>query len=263
MALHLVRNVHARPAFGTPLLLGIHGNPGVGKSFQLDAVLREIGVAVTAISSSELESDRANDPARLIRRKYLDAAASVETQDVAIAAIVINDIDAAIGDWGSLVQYTVNRQAVMGELMHLCDRPSAVQDTPNKRVPIFVTANDFSKMYQPLVRSGRMRSFRWEPTADEMTDALLSVLPGLSRAEVNSLVDAYPCQPISFFVDALNYARDLEIGTLFSSHGLKVVLSAAMRGQLNNVNEITLDALTNAAHWIAAEQADLKDFSSV
>ena len=57
-------------------------------------------------------------------------------------AIIINDIDAAIGDWGDLVQYTVNRQTVYSELMHLCDYPNIVQGFKTHKIPIVTTGND-------------------------------------------------------------------------------------------------------------------------
>lgn len=65
-------------------------------------------------------------------------------------------------------QCTVNNQIVVGTLMNICDNPNQVSvydqwregDFIN-RVPIIVTGNDFSTLYAPLVRDGRMEKFYW------------------------------------------------------------------------------------------------------
>lgn len=65
-------------------------------------------------------------------------------------------------------QTTVNNQMVVGTLMNLCDNPTRVSigqdwreaDIVN-RVPIIVTGNDFSTLWAPLIRDGRMEKFYW------------------------------------------------------------------------------------------------------
>lgn len=61
------------------------------------------------------------------------------------------------------VQCTVNNQIVASTLMNMCDHPNHVSigevwrpERMNIRIPIFVTGNDFSTIYAPLVRDGRM-----------------------------------------------------------------------------------------------------------
>ena len=57
---------------------------------------------------------------------------------------------------------------VVGTLMNLCDHPTRVSigqdwreaDVVN-RVPIIVTGNDFSTLWAPLIRDGRMDKFYW------------------------------------------------------------------------------------------------------
>lgn len=65
-------------------------------------------------------------------------------------------------------QMTVNNQMVVGTLMNLADNPNRVSvgqawreaDIVN-RVPIIVTGNDFSTIWAPLIRDGRMDKFYW------------------------------------------------------------------------------------------------------
>ena len=65
-------------------------------------------------------------------------------------------------------QVTVNNQIVAGTLMNLADNPNRVSigqdwreaDITN-RIPIILTGNDFSTIYAPLIRDGRMEKFYW------------------------------------------------------------------------------------------------------
>lgn len=63
---------------------------------------------------------------------------------------------------------TVNNQIVVGTLMNLSDNPTRVsigqdlrESNITNRVPIIVTGNDFSTIYAPLIRDGRMEKFYW------------------------------------------------------------------------------------------------------
>lgn len=82
-----------------------------------------------------------------------------------MAVLMINDIDAGAGRVDQYTQYTVNTQLVNGTLMNIADNPTNVQlpgsyDSEQiQRIPIIVTGNDFSTLYAPLVRDGRMESF--------------------------------------------------------------------------------------------------------
>ncbi|PHU24167.1 Ribulose bisphosphate carboxylase/oxygenase activase, chloroplastic [Capsicum chinense] len=82
-----------------------------------------------------------------------------------MSCLMINDIDAGLGRYGN-TQVTVNNQIVVGTLMNLCDNPTRVsvgqqwrEGDITHRIPIIVTGNDFSTMYAPLIRDGRMEKF--------------------------------------------------------------------------------------------------------
>ena len=69
----------------------------------------------------------------------------------------------------------VNNQMVVGTLMNICDSPNRVsigqgwrENDRVRRVPIVVTGNDFSKVFAPLVRDGRMAKFYWQPEREEL-----------------------------------------------------------------------------------------------
>lgn len=65
-------------------------------------------------------------------------------------------------------QMTVNNQIVVGTLMNLSDNPTRVsvgqdwrESDVTNRIPIIFTGNDFSTIYAPLIRDGRMEKFYW------------------------------------------------------------------------------------------------------
>jgi ribulose bisphosphate carboxylase small subunit len=120
---------------------------------------------------------------------------------------MINDLDAGAGRFDEGTQYTVNTQLVNATLMNIADNPTDVQlpgsydSNPLCRVPIIVTGNDFSTLYAPLIRDGRMDKFYWEPNRDDKVGIVGGIFApdGLSPREIEQLVDTFPQQSIDFF----------------------------------------------------------------
>ena len=206
LAVHITKNYLDLPQVRIPLILGIHGRKGEGKSFQCELVYERMGVEVVHISGGELESPDAGDPARLIRLRYREAAELVRVRGV-MTVLMINDLDAGAGRFDQMTQYTVNTQLVNNTLMNIADNPTNVQlpgsydDTPLQRIPIIVTGNDFATLYAPLIRDGRMEKFYWEPNRDDRIGIVGGIFApdGLSGGEVEQLVDTFPGQAIDFY----------------------------------------------------------------
>lgn len=199
IALHIVKNLFTKLPVHVPLILGIHGPSGYGKTYQCEHVLAEMGVTAFLISGGQLESGTAGEPAKLIREKYIVASQRMQKGESKASVLLINDVDTGLGDWGEKVQTTINTQTVYGELMHLVDYPTSVEGRSTKRIPIILTGNDFTKLYEPLVRAGRMNSFEWNPTFEEKVEIVSRIFPELNMREINALVDKFVEQPIAFF----------------------------------------------------------------
>lgn len=199
IVLHVVKNLLKQDITRVPLLLGIHGPSGYGKTYQCECVLDQIGAKAFLISGGQLESSDAGEPAKLVRNTYLKASHCLEERKYKAAVVLINDIDTGLGTWGEMVQYTINRQTVFGELMHLVDYPTSVEGRTTKRVPIIITGNDFTKLYEPLVRAGRMTAFEWRPQLNEKTQIVAGIFPEITFAECQTLVKEFDSQPIAFF----------------------------------------------------------------
>ena len=208
VALHLVKNVLAERSSlsGVPLILGIWGGKGCGKSFNISLCCQSMGVEPIVMSAGELEDESAGAPGRRIRERYRAASQTIRNSGV-MSCLVINDLDAGAGRFRD-TQCTVNNQIVNATLMNLCDHPQRAsvgeawrEDQTLRRVPIIVTGNDLSTLYAPLIRDGRMALFYWQPDREELCAMVHAMYrdDGLSPAEVQMLLAAFPGQPLDFF----------------------------------------------------------------
>ncbi|MBP0012010.1 MAG: ribulose bisphosphate carboxylase small subunit [Roseofilum sp. SBFL] len=226
VAIHITKNFLDLPQVPVPLILGIHGRKGEGKTFQCELIFEKMGVEVIHMSAGELESPDAGDPSRLIRLRYREAAELIKVRGK-MTVLMINDLDAGAGRLDERTQYTVNTQLVHGTLMNIADRPTDVQlpgsydPTPLHRVPIIVTGNDFSTLYAPLIRDGRMEKFYWEPDRQDKVGIVSGIFAPdrLSSATIEQLIDRFPEQPIDFFAVLRSRLYDDQILHLLETVG--------------------------------------------
>ncbi|EIE26946.1 hypothetical protein COCSUDRAFT_11792, partial [Coccomyxa subellipsoidea C-169] len=211
VAMHIVKNWMVDngafdPSHRVPLILGIWGPKGQGKTFQTELTFKKLGIEPVVMSAGELESEWAGAPGRLIRDRYRRAAEVAKVRG-RLPCLMINDLDAGVGIQEN-VQRTVNNQMVSGTLMNLCDNPNRVsvfqvwRDSDLvQRVPIIVTGNDFSTLFAPLVRDGRMAKFYWEPDRIDLLNILHQMYKedGLSVEDTQTLLDTFPGQSLDFF----------------------------------------------------------------
>lgn len=182
-----------------PLILGVFGRPGDGKSYQVRAQLQKRNVAAVTINAADLESDRAGMPGKMILDLYKDAGDRLDEGN--LAALVIDDVDTTVGEWENSTT-TVNHQQVLAQLMHLADNPTSAAAKILRRIPVILTGNDLSKIYPPLRRPGRMRAFPWLPTDEERRLVVSEILNEVAQPDVvDSLLSSLPDAPIAFFSD--------------------------------------------------------------
>jgi len=179
-----------------PVLLGIFGRPGDGKSVQIDAALQQCNVEIIRVNAADLESGLAGEPGKYVARTYATASLAVAKQ--VPTALVIDDIDTTVGEW-EMNTGTVNHQQVLAELMHLADKPVDQARGFPRRVPVFVTGNNLARLYPPLRRHGRMNTFNWQPTPSEIYTVAQVIFGGKAddRA-VAAFVGQFGDEPLSF-----------------------------------------------------------------
>lgn len=270
LAVHITKNYLNLPGVRVPLILGIHGRKGEGKTFQCELAFERMGIEVVHMSGSELESPDAGDPSRLIRLRYREAAELVRVRG-RMAALMINDIDAGAGRFDEGTQYTVNTQLVNGTLMNIADNPTNVQlpgsydDQPIQRVPIIVTGNDLSTLYAPLVREGRMEKFYWEPDRADRIGIVSGIFApdGLSNTAVTELVDTFPQQSIDFYSALRSRLYDEQIRHFIHQVGLDRVSARVVNSKeaapVFLKPDFSLQHLQEMGDRIVQEQRRLED----
>jgi ribulose bisphosphate carboxylase small subunit len=274
LAVHITKNYLDLSGVKVPLILGVHGRKGEGKSFQCDLVFERMGVGVVHMSAGELESPDAGDPARLIRLRYREAADWVKVNGK-MAVLMINDIDAGMGRIDQFTQYTVNTQLVAGTLMNIADKPTDVQlpgsydAEPIQRIPIVVTGNDFATLYAPLVRDGRMEKFYWEPDRADRIGIVNGIfeLDGVSPQDVERLVDTFPTQSIDFYSALHSRLYDEQVRQFIQEVGInrvssRVVNSAEGLPEFRKPN-VNLNHLIEFGNLMVKEQQRLQELRLV
>ncbi|KAG0617840.1 hypothetical protein M758_4G019200 [Ceratodon purpureus] len=204
---HIAKNYLASQIDGKiPLILGVWGGKGQGKSFQTELIFKAMGIEPIIMSAGEMESEWAGEPGKLIRDRYRAAHLVIKNQGK-MSCLMINDLDAGIGRFEH-TQMTVNNQIVVGTLMNLADNPTRVsvgQDWRENdivsRVPIIVTGNDLSTIWAPLLRDGRMDKFYWQPTRTDLVKIVHQMYKkdGLSEEDIGSIIDTFPNQALDFY----------------------------------------------------------------
>ncbi len=274
LAIHITKNYLNLPNVKVPLILGIHGRKGEGKSFQCDLVFEKMGIQVVQMSAGELESPDAGDPARLIRMRYREAGELVKVRGK-MAVLVIQDIDAGIGRVDQMTQYTVNTQLVNGTLMNIADTPTNVQlpgsydSSPTQRIPIIVTGNDFSTLYAPLVRDGRMEKYYWEPMRDDRIGIVSGIFAGdqVNSTHVAKLIDTFPTQSIDFYGALRSRLYDEQVSKFIQTIGFEAisdrVINSTEKPPEFQSPDFGLDHLITVGHAIVREQQRIQELRLV
>ncbi|XP_078180659.1 rubisco activase isoform X2 [Carex rostrata] len=268
LMVHIAKNFMDLPNIKVPLILGIWGGKGQGKSFQCELVFSKMGINPIMMSAGELESGNAGEPAKLIRQRYREAADFIKKGKM--CALFINDLDAGAGRMGGTTQYTVNNQMVNATLMNIADNPTNVQlpgmynKQENPRVPIIVTGNDFSTLYAPLIRDGRMEKFYWAPTREDRIGVCLGIFrtDNVAKDDVIKIVDSFPGQSIDFFGALRARVYDDEVKKWISNVGVENIgkkLVNSLEGPPKfEQPPMTIEKLLEYGEMLVKEQENVK-----
>lgn len=254
---HLAGNLVVAPT-GSPLILGIFGPPGEGKTYQVDRICGEYGLATTTISPGELESENAGHPGQLLRKEYLKVGSSGRN-----GVLIVHDIDTVLGNWGSLVQYTVNRQVVFGQMMALCDYPTMVAGTSCQRVPIVMTGNNPAILYGPLLRPGRTRMYGWKPSTATRVPIVAGIFPELATDQIARFLDLYPDRPVSFWADVRAAVWEEAMARWIVRDGRSSLRAMIQSGQKMSPSPEVFSHDSIAAAAIKLDATDIRESSFV
>jgi ribulose bisphosphate carboxylase small subunit len=274
LSVHVTKNFLDLSNVKIPLILGIHGRKGEGKSFMCELIFKRMGIGVVYMSGGELESPDAGDPARLIRLRYREAGEWSKVHGK-MAALLINDVDAGIGRVDQYTQYTVNTQLVNATLMNIADNPTNVQlpgsydQEPTRRVPIILTGNDFSTLYAPLIRDGRMEKFYWEPDRSDRIGIVSSIfkVDQVAQTDIETLIDTFPDQAIDFFGALRSRLYDEQVFQFIQAVGLEKVSTRVVNSKEPppefHQPDFRLSHLIEVGNQLVAEQSRIKELRLV
>lgn len=243
----------------SPLILGIFGPPGEGKTFQVEKICQSIGVKTIIISPAEMESPNAGQPGDILRTKYLQIGALDAIYEPSV--LVINDIDTVIGDWGEMVQYTVNRQVVFGQLMAFCDFPNFVSGKATRRVPIILTGNNPSILHGPLLRSGRMRLMKWEPSIDEKAEIVSGIFPQVPISVLRAIIGRFSDEPISFWSDVKAYYWEINLSDWLKMQDRRTLVNNLRHEKKFKTAPMDIDGTTLERLAYELKQTDIRSNS--
>ena len=224
-AVHVAKNLLAdagRIAGRVPLVLGVWGGKGCGKSFNLELCCRDLGVFPIVVSAGELEDPVAGEPGALLRRRYTRRRGRVP--------------DAPARGRPHRQRHRRRRRTIQGRCGHRqqSDRPGDTHEPvrrPDARErrrgvalgrPRDVSTSTDSRhrkrhvaTVRALTRSGRMDLWMWEPTREEMVEMVHRTLRDAEGAtgyggvkDARALVAAFPNQPLDFFGAARSKCAD-------------------------------------------------------
>lgn len=268
LVVHITKNFMTLPNIKVPLILGVWGGKGQGKSFQCELVFAKMGINPIMMSAGELESGNAGEPAKLIRQRYREAAEIIKKGKM--CCLFINDLDAGAGRMGGTTQYTVNNQMVNATLMNIADNPTNVQlpglynKQENARVPIIVTGNDFSTLYAPLIRDGRMEKFYWAPTREDRIGVCIGIFrtDNVPKEDIVKLVDTFPGQSIDFFGALRARVYDDEVRKWIEDVGVDRVGKRLVNSREGPPNfeqpKMSLEKLLEYGNMLVQEQENVK-----
>lgn len=244
-------------------MLVIHGRPGEGKSWQLKRVLEDCGVETTYFNGSRVESEHAGDPAKEISSEYRRARLRSDVENGnPCQALILDDVDALLGNWGAMVQTTINRQLFIQELLKFADDPERIGSNADaNRVPIFMTVNDVSKLYGPLVRSGRAKLFHWRPLNDEKIEVVRRMFPELDHAECSALVAGYPELAVADFAAIGTASLQEDLDGMIDASGYRSVFAAFASGAYLPCANMTPQKFRRFADELVTQRELVKDYT--
>jgi hypothetical protein len=268
ITIHVAKNFMDLPKIKVPLILGIWGGKGQGKTFQCALAYKKLGISPIVMSAGELESGNAGEPAKLIRQRYREASDVIKKGKM--CSLFINDLDAGAGRMGESTQYTVNNQMVNATLMNIADNPTNVQlpgvykNETIPRVPIVCTGNDFSTLYAPLIRDGRMEKYYWNPTREDRIGVCMGIFQEdkVSRGDVEVLVDTFPGQSIDFFGALRARVYDDKVRDFIQGIGVENIGKRLINSREGKVHfekpSMPLDILIKYGKFLVEEQDNVK-----
>lgn len=210
--LHVARNLLDIPNYLAPLYLGIQGEKGIGKSFQAIEACVAAQIAVVLTSATDLSGQYEGESREKLISLYKYAVETSNTLNRPVV-ILIDDFHLGVASIHQGITQTINSQLLTGLMMNLHDNHE-ILGQGIKRIPIILIANDFTAVYSPLTRNGRMKLFTYSPSVDDKIHIVNRLFSGVKKDKykfIDKFVRRYPDKPVSFFLEVRSSCFELLI----------------------------------------------------
>lgn len=249
IAPYLEGNTYYKP----PIYLAIKGAPGEGKTAQAIATCTQRGIYVLYVSASTLSGSHENEAKEKLQKIYNHA---LQVRKKALTTIVIDDFHKGIVNEDENIKRTINTDILIGYMMNIAEYNGIVH------IPIILTANDLSKVYAPLLRTGRADVFFWEPKPEEKREIVFKILypfiPTENDKEFDKFYKKFQCKNVAFFSQLKNQWRKKVLKEAIQH---TTTYDEVTLGRINHfVNsfekKLSYAELTNIAESLIAERGD-------
>lgn len=185
-----------------PIYLAIKGAAGEGKTAQTIATCTQKGFYIIYVSASSLSGSHENEAKEKLQKIYSYA---LQLREKELVAIIIDDFHKGIVSEDDNIKRTINTDVLIGYMMNIAEHNGIVH------IPIILTANDLSKIYAPLLRTGRADIFSWEPKPEEKRDIVYNILHTFvgqkNEKEFNKFYENFANENVAFFAQLKNQWR--------------------------------------------------------
>jgi hypothetical protein len=194
-----------------PLMLGILGAPGTGKTENVERTCRKNQWAFEWIAGSDLTGPERGAPTEYFRKSLQRCVAKQRENSAEAAVLLVDDLDLTILSTKTGRIYTEQSQLLTSAFMSYCDKPLLYLQAAFP-IPIIMTLNSREGFHGALVREGRMRMWQWEPSPEETSAMALEKLGALDAEAAQRIVSTYNDQPVAFFghLESEIFARGVE-----------------------------------------------------
>lgn len=261
---HVILNCFKNNGFHSAPLLLIQGKKGEGKTFMTETVLKGNGIFYKIISSSVLAGSKENDAVNNLFLYY--NACQMNPEQGKYSALVIDDFHLSIAITRNTANHTTNADNLLSALMNIADKKTEL------KAPIILIGNNFTDMYVPLTRLGRMNISTWTPTILNKVDIVRTIIRRhphdaacLTTDTIKKFIERYHNQYIGFYEQVIENVmlQDIKDVTLhFASQKGKVRYSELKAMIQNKIQQkvITFDLLCQEADKLIVRKLEKLDY---
>lgn len=250
-----------------PQILALVGPSGCGKTTGAMQVLERLGVHVERIPASAMGGEYEGQATGPLRDAYITAS---RQEGAWASAVFIEEFDLSAARVDDNASGTVNGPLICAQIMTLGDNPFELRvSRAGKPTSVFsverppfiiMTANDPSKIYEPITRPGRSTIVEWSLRPAELVETLTPLYPSCSTDDLERLVAQFPDRHIAFFAQLGNRVIDRHLCDALRDTPLNRIrnlpLSKVTERMRKAKASLRLEELIDAAESLAAITGD-------